>query len=150
MQRLNMNELKVPQEVIRQMAEEIDMGMVCFLNTDTMEYRSIMGRSYEYCGDGTEEINREICKEVDTWEHWAKIEPLESWDSFRIMENFIENCIPEKDGIKSRLWDALSKRKPFQNFKFIIDNSKYRQKWFDFKQSQLEQHVREELLYKIS
>jgi hypothetical protein len=33
----------------------------------------------------------------------------------------------------------------FQNFKIIIDNSPYRQCWFDFKQSRLEQFVAEQL-----
>lgn len=51
---------------------------------------------------------------------------------------------PDKDRIKERLWNALSKRKPFQNFEFIIDDSKYRQSWFDFKQSQLENYVMEQ------
>ena len=62
------------------------------------------------------------------------------------MERFIEICIPDNDMIKVRLWNAISKRKPFQNFKFIIDNSEYRQCWFDFKQSQMELFVQNQLL----
>jgi len=37
----------------------------------------------------------------------------------------------------------LANRKPFANFKNIIDNSDYRQDWFDFKKWYLQNHVKE-------
>ena len=37
----------------------------------------------------------------------------------------------------------MNNRKPFANFKNIIDNSgEFRQQWFDFKQKQLEKYVK--------
>ena len=40
----------------------------------------------------------------------------------------------------------LSKKKPFREFKFVIDNSgAYRQEWFDFKNRKLEEFVRNRL-----
>lgn len=138
---------KYPKELIKRIAGEIDAGMICFFNTDTMEYDSIMGESYDaYWSGDHDDLYQEVYEKVDSWEHSIKIEPPESWQSFKIMENFIENCIPDRDPVKSRLWNAISRRKPFQHFKFIIDNSQYRQRWFDFKQSQLEQFVIEQLL----
>jgi len=47
--------------------------------------------------------------------------------------------------LNARLTIALSERKPFRNFKFLIDNSTYRNKWFDFKEKELEKMVREQL-----
>ncbi len=38
-----------------------------------------------------------------------------------------------KSQFQDKLFDQLSNRKPFQNFKFMIDSSEYRQDWFDFK-----------------
>lgn len=139
--------LKYPQKVITNIAQEIDMGMICFLNTDTMEFDSVLGESYDtyWTGDHND-LYREVYDKVNNWEHSIRIEPLDSQQSFNIMERFIENCIPDNDTIKSRLWNAISKRKPFQNFKSIIDNSKYRQHWFDFKQAQMERFVLEQLL----
>lgn len=141
-----MSYLKYPKEIITNIAQKIDMGMICFLNTDTMEFDSVLGESYDayWTGDHND-LYREVYDKVDGWEHSIRIEPPESRQSFNIMERFIEDCIPDNDTIKSRLWDAISRCKPFQNFKFIIDNSKYRQRWFDFKQSQLEQFVLEQL-----
>lgn len=141
------NHSKYPQGIIRRIAQEIDMGMICFLNTDTMEYDSVFGQSYDaYYTSDYDDLYQEVYDKVAGWEHSIRIEPLESRESFQIMECFIEICIPDNDMIKVRLWNAISKRKPFQNFKFIIDNSEYRQCWFDFKQSQMELFVQNQLL----
>lgn len=141
------NYSKYPQGIIRRIAQEIDMGMICFLNTDTMEYDSVFGQSYDaYYTSDYDDLYQEVYDKVAGWEHSIRIEPLESRESFQIMERFIEICIPDNDMIKVRLWNAISKRKPFQNFKFIIDNSEYRQCWFDFKQSQMELFVQNQLL----
>jgi hypothetical protein len=138
---------KYPQEIIKAIAQEIDMGMICFLNTDTMEFDSVLGESYDaYWNGDHDDFYKEVYDKVDGWEHTVRIEPPKSRQSFQIMESFIEDCIPCKAPIKSRLWNAISRGKPFRNFKFIIDNSQYRQHWFDFKQSQLEQFVLEQLL----
>jgi hypothetical protein len=134
---------KYPKKLIKEIAEEIDVGMICFLNTDTLEMDSVLGQSYTIYGD--DDYSQEVYDKVDSWENVIRFEPLLSWQSFKIMEDFTESCIPDKDIVKSRLWNALSRRKPFQNFKIIIDNSPYRQCWFDFKQSRLEQFVAEQL-----
>ena len=60
------------------------------------------------------------------------------------MADFAENV----DSIKLResLINALNKKHPFQNFKWIIDNSgPYRQKWFDFKNQRLIEWVKDQL-----
>ncbi|MFT4222005.1 UPF0158 family protein [Dysgonomonas sp.] len=132
-----------PQEVIRNIAQEIDMGMICYLNTDTMELDSVFGSSYDAYGSGDyDDMYKQVYDKVNSWQHSICIEPLESWESFEIMERFIEEVIPENNGLKDTLVRAMSQRHPFRNFKFHIDNSPYRQDWFDFKQQQLEIHVR--------
>jgi hypothetical protein len=138
---------KYPKELIKRIAEEIDAGMICFLNTDTLEVESVLGESYTafVMDDVYEGYHQEVYDKVDRWENMIRFDPPVSWQSFKIMEDFVRDCIPDNDTVKSYLWNALSKRKPFQHFKGIIDNSRYRQHWFDFKQSRLEQLVSEQL-----
>jgi len=137
---------KYPKELIKSVAEEIDMGMICFLNTDTLEVESVLGESYNAYGDDDfKSFYQEVYDKVDNWGNFIRIEPPQPWQSFKIMEDFIETCISDDNSVKKRLWDAISKKKPFQNFKFIIDDSQYRQCWFDFKQSKLELLVLEQL-----
>lgn len=135
---------KYPAEVIGSIAEETGMGMVCFLNPDTLETESVPGASYgSYeCGD-FEGYYQEVYRKVDGWRNCIRIDPPEPGESFRIMERFIRDCIPDDAGIKGRLWKAVSGRKPFRNFKNVIDGSGYRQEWFDFRQVQLEQLVKD-------
>ncbi|MDR3140264.1 MAG: UPF0158 family protein [Tannerellaceae bacterium] len=138
---------KYPKELIKRIAEEIDAGMICFLNADTLEIGSVFGEGYDaFYDDDYKEFYQEVYDKVDSWENVIRFEPLLSWQSFKIMEDFIENCIPTRDALKSRLWNALSRKKPFQNFKIIVENSRYRQCWFDFKKSRLEQYVSEQLV----
>lgn len=137
---------KYPKKLIRSIAEEIDMGMICFLNTDTLEVESVLRESYNAYGDDDfKDFYQEVYDKVDNWVNLIRIEPPQSWQSFKIMEDFIETCISDDDSVKNHLWDAISKNKPFQNFKFIIDDSQYRQCWFDFKQAKLERFVLEQL-----
>lgn len=131
-----------PAGVISEIAEETGMGMVCFLNPDTLEIESVPGSSYgSYeCGD-FDEYYREFYRKVDGWQNCIRIEPMETGESFRIMERFIQYRIPEGDSVKGALSEALSGRKPFRNFKYVIDESEYRQEWFDFRQKEIERFV---------
>lgn len=143
------NYLKYPRQVITGIAQELDMGMICFLNTDTLEFEAVWGESdEEYEIGDVDDLYREVYDKVESWEHSIRIEPPEARQSFEMMERFIENCIPPGDARKNCLREAISRRKPFRNFKFLMDNSPYRQNWFDFKQAQLEQLVLEQLLDK--
>ncbi len=61
------------------------------------------------------------------------------------MEDFAEN-LNENKQLQGRLLYALNKRKPFREFKFIIDNSgDFRQQWFDFKNNWQQEFVEQEL-----
>jgi hypothetical protein len=51
------------------------------------------------------------------------------------MTDFIDTVADKK--VQDLLIIALNKKKPFWNFKYVIDNSgEYRQKWFDFKEQE--------------
>ncbi len=138
-----MDSPKYPAELIKQIAEDVDMGMICFLNPDTREVESVLGESYiaHWVNDF-----QDIYDKVDGWNNFVRIDPPESWQSFAIMEDFIGSCIPDGDPVKHRLSETLSRRHPFRNFKFIIDDSRYRQQWFDYKQSRIEEFVREQII----
>ena len=87
---------KYPVEVISGIAEETGMGMVCFLNPDTLETESVPGASYgSYeCGD-FDKYYQEVYRKVERWENCVRIDPPELGESFGIMERFIRDCIPD-------------------------------------------------------
>ena len=143
--------LEIPEEfekLLKPIAGSIDAGMNCYLNPKSLEIEEVpallVNDPHEYkmlTGFGTED---EELKHQN-WDKCYVFEPLGSNESFRIMEAFAENMGDEK--FREQLFYALNHRKPFANFKWKIDNSPYRQDWFDFKQKWLEGYVREELYW---
>lgn len=69
---------------------------------------------------------------------------MESSDSFRVMADFAEQLTDAN--LKDKLITALRRKKPFSNFKFLIDNaSEQRQSWFDFKNKPYFEWVEEQI-----
>ena len=132
------------KNIIKEIAENLDCGFNCYYNPNTNEIVTIPNFSHisdeeefkEIIQAGLEKVNKQKAD-------FVKFEVLESFDTFKIMERFVEQITDQQ--FKSELEDILQKKKPFQNFKYLIDNSDYRQKWFDFKQRELERIVENQL-----
>lgn len=135
--------LKIPEKfkvLIHNIAESIDSGFVCYLNPDTMKYVKVPCEFYDgFYLEDDDDIWQEELKKVDNWDKKIKIEPLKSHESFKIMEGFVDK-IPD-DILKNKLLNALERRKPFANFKNLIDYSDFRQEWFKFKQLYIEEFI---------
>lgn len=134
----------LPEETVREIAEMLDCGHVCYLNPDTNETVFIPNpASWEYFEE-PDMVTKELEK-VDSWERRIKLDPPESFESFQFMESFIDE-LPENESIlRNKLISALSHSHPFARFKAAIDNCPYRQEWFDHKQRCLEKYVRDEI-----
>ena len=141
--------VEIPEKIIGEIAEWLDCGMVCFLNPETGEVETTLGPSYDdyYAMDEDEEdsLEAEALSRIDSWERVVRIDPPESWESFQIMEDFVEQALPEECPLRSSLARALKGRKPFSHFKSLVDDSEYRSLWFDFKHKQLMELVRNQL-----
>jgi len=132
------------KNIIKEIAENLDCGFNCYYNPNTNEIVTIPNFSNISDEEEFKEIIQESLEKVNKQKtDFIKIEVLESFESFKIMERFVEQITDQQ--FKSELEDILQKKKPFQNFKYLIDNSDYRQKWFDFKQRELERIVENQL-----
>ncbi len=138
-------QLEIPQKfeaLVNPISQSIDCGQIVYINLDTMKTEDVSPdmedpEDFEMnYGDNDWATEPEFYK----WENTLRIAPLESNESFSIMEAFAENM--EDIKFREQLFYALNHKKPFANFKWKIDNSDYRQRWFDFKQHWLEGHVR--------
>lgn len=67
---------------------------------------------------------------------------MRSNESFQIMEDFVE-FVNDKT-LQNKLREALVRRKPFHNFKLLIDNSRYRDDWFEFQLEEAKKFVRKQ------
>jgi hypothetical protein len=132
------------QSIIRDIAQELNCGNECYYNPKTNEIIAIPDFSQISDEEEFKEIFREDLEKIkQKKKDFIKIETLESYESFKIMERFIEQV---NDQIfKLELQGTLLRKKPFQNFKHKIDQSDFRQSWFDFKQHELEKIVENKL-----
>ena len=125
------------QNIIKKIAQELDCGFDCYYNSKTNEIVTIPNFSHIADEDDFKEAFRADLEKVKKHQaDFMKIEVLQSFENFKIMELFVEQ-LPDKK-IQSELENVLANKKPFQNFKHKIDLSDFRQNWFDFKQSELE------------
>lgn len=127
---------------IKEIADQLDCGNRCYVNKETS---AILTTPDFDSGDSDEELWADILNELDeNWDKYVEIERLESHDSFNIMADFAENT--DSSELRNSLINALNKKHPFRNFKWVIDNSgSYRQKWFEFKNQRLIDWVKDRL-----
>jgi len=135
--------MEITQEQIKEIAEFLDIGMRCFYNKISGKILTCPDFNRNY--DADQEIWAEIIEEIDNnYMDLVEFLAMESYDSFGVMEDFTETI--DDVGLRSKLIYALSHRKPFQNFKWHIDNSgNYRQMWFDFKNERYIEWVKDQI-----
>lgn len=132
------------QNIINEIAQQLDCGNECYYNPRTNDLICIPNADLMATGDEDyyKEVFRDDLEKVRSQKKdLIKFEVLDSSESYKIMEDFKNQC--NDDDFKEKIEEVLSRRKPFQNFKFLIYNSEYRQDWFEFKQKELEKIVLE-------
>lgn len=137
--------MKLTEEQIKEIAEEIDTEMRCFYNVKTGKIEVIPDLDNNgWIGIDTE-LFQDILDELDeNWDDYFEFEKITSHESFEIMADFAETV--DNNELRNRLYNALNKPKPFRNFKWEIDDAgEYRQKWFDFKLQKLIEFVKNQI-----
>ena len=145
---LEENETSLHEETVREIAEMLDCGHICYLNPDTLEaVFTLNPGSWEYYEESEDDIK--LHEQVDSWERRITLTPPESFESFKFMEGFIDELPERESALKHKLVSALSQSHPFSRFKAVIDNCPYRQEWFAYKQKCLEAYVKDELAFNL-
>ncbi len=130
--------------IIKKIAQELDSGFNCYYNSKTDEIIAIPNFSQFSDDEDFKEAFSDSLEKVKKHKtDFIKIETLESFESFKIMELFVEQMSDQN--LKAELENVLANKKPFQNFKHKVDHSDFRQNWFEFKQKELEKRVENEL-----
>ncbi len=131
--------MKITSAQINEIAQMLEGGMYVYINRETLEMEFIPDLDNFGDLEPWEELHNKVTEEWDS----LVIEPMETWESFKIMENFIYE-IPDKN-FQQNLVGILNRKRPFAHFKAAIDNSDYRQQWFDFKGKMHEEYVMAQL-----
>jgi len=133
--------MKLTDNQIREIAELLECGHQCFVHkpTRTIEYHPDPLDSF-YDPEPWQDL---IDKIEENWNDYERFEKMDSSKAFRVMEDFVDSL--DNDDLNKRFEYALSRPKPFRNFKYEIDQSEYRQAWFDFRLNANIEWVKEQL-----
>jgi hypothetical protein len=132
------------QHIIKSIAQELDSGFDCYYNSKTDEVIGIPNFAQMSDEETFNEAFGADLEKIETQkEEFIKFEVLESFESFKIMERFVQQLSDKK--LQLELENVLANKKPFQNFKYLIDHSDFRQDWFDFKLKELEKILESQL-----
>ncbi len=134
--------MKFKEANIREMAEHLLCGNLCFLNTITGDFE-YHPAEMDLFPDEENPWQEVIDKLDNNWDDYIRIEPMNSSQSFAVMESFADQL--EADGFRKKLLAALSRPKPFRNFNYLIHESDFRQEWFDFREERNIEWVREQI-----
>lgn len=116
---------------VKSIAEDLDMGMKCYINKETREIKSLLDENDYY--DADPELWEAEYEIIETqWKDYSVIEKMSSRDGYEVMRSFLKKVTSKR--MKNNLVRALEGRKPFANFKFQVDKEEdTRQAWFKHK-----------------
>ncbi len=125
--------LQIADEMIKEIAEQLDCGMKCFYHIKTGALETYPDNSNEFYGSDDNPLQDVMDKIDEHYNEYIRFEGMESYESFIQMENFI-NEITDKE-TQHRFEEIILRRKPFQQFKNLLrDYSELRTQWFAYKE----------------
>ena len=131
------------KQQIKEISGQLELGFRAFYHKQTGELLFVPNE-FKYPDIDTSAWEDELDKLEEHFMDYREIEAMESRDSFQVMEDFTDQLSDTR--LQNQLYNALNKKHPFREFKFIIDNSgEQRQKWFDFKDKRYYEWTEEQL-----
>lgn len=135
--------MEITAKQIHDIAQDLQTGLKVYINLDSLELKSIL--DFEDSFGNTDIWEEELEQIENEWTNYTTISKMESWEAYKIIEDFVEKVQDQR--LKEYLIKILNRKSPFANFKAEVESSSHRQKWFDFRDNQYENYVREQLEY---
>lgn len=140
--------LTFTKEQIKEISEQLDCGFRAFYHKQNGELIFVPNED-KFDSMDTDAWQEEQDKLDANFTDYQEVDAMDSNESFRVMADFAEQITDRK--LQGELIHALEKKKPFREFKFVIDNSgEYRQHWFDYKNKRQFEWTEEQLNLKSS
>ena len=136
--------IAITAETIKDIAQEVEMGMLCYYHIATGDLECVPDElkghsSYE------EAFWKDSLKKIKAnRKQYICFEGMESNESFRMMERFVEDIKDAKT--RHQFQKTIALKKPFGNFKQLLyQYPALQQEWYSFKDEQYTQHVQQQL-----
>ena len=135
--------INVTAETIREIAEQLDCGFRAFIHK-TSGRLLFMPEEDSFLDEGMDAWSEELEELESNDTDYYEVDKWTSREAFELMQSFAGQLTDHS--LKSRLMGALERKKPFREFKYVIDSTDdARQQWFDFKGKWQEDFVARQL-----
>ncbi|MDN3204948.1 UPF0158 family protein [Algoriphagus sediminis] len=136
--------LTLNKEEVDLIASKLLKGMVCFYQLDK--------KKIFYMPDDEDYFDYELTPQEETLldnveespENYAEFTKLEPAQEHQMMQDFVDRFVNEKT-LAEDLVDALAKPKANTAFKYVIDESKYKADWKEFRRNRYTDWVMEQV-----
>lgn len=124
--------IKLTNQQIEEIASDLDMGFKVCIHKTTGEILNFPDELRMDVDPDEDAFVDDREKYENNSDDYIEINAMSSTESFEVMESFTQQVSDRV--LQAKLYDALSKNRPFRRFKDIVDNEgDYRASWFEYK-----------------
>ncbi len=136
--------LSLTEKEVDMISTQLLKGMVCFYQIDKKKIHQMPDDEDYFNYDLTEE-EEDILDEIeDDPENFAEFTKMEPAQEHQMMQDFVDRKVKER-GLAEDLVSSLTKPKANTAFKFLIDGSKYKNEWIEFRKGKYNDWVKEQI-----
>jgi hypothetical protein len=122
--------IEIKPETLKEIAEYLDMGMLCFYNKTNGEIESYPDGLED---SGLEDDWAEVTDKIAAFPgNYVQIEKMHSHEAFKVIESFIDTI--NHTPTHNKFIEAISHKKPFAQFNNMLSYyPDLREQWFIYK-----------------
>jgi hypothetical protein len=136
--------LSLTEKEVESISNQLIKGMICFYQIDKKKIYHMPDDEDYFNYDLTseeEDILDEIDENPDNFAEFTKMEPGQE---HQMMQDFVDRKVKER-ALAEDLVNALSKPKAVTGFKFLIEESKYKNDWIEYRKGKYQDWVKEQV-----
>lgn len=128
------------EEKIRMIADLVDSGEKVWFHVHTHEVLSHPDPGHHSFSSEWDYLVEDVMDQVFLdYDNYIEIPPPDPSTSYRIMAEFADTVSDVR--FRARLLDALGGKKPFRFFRNAVEESPFREEWFDFLDARMQEYV---------
>lgn len=136
--------LSLTEKEVDHITAQLLKGMVCFYQLDKKKIHQMPDDEDHFNYDLTE-IEEDLLDEIEeNPDNFAEFTKLETPQEHQMMQDFIDRKVKEKN-LADDLVNVLAKPNASTGFKFLIEESKYKAGWIEFRGDKYSDWVKEQV-----
>lgn len=136
--------LSLTEKEVDHITAQLLKGMVCFYQVDKKKIHQMPDDEDHFNYDLTEDEEDLLDEIEEDPDNFAEFTKMESAQEHQMMQDFIDRKVKEKN-LADDLVNVLAKPKASTGFKFLIEESKYKSEWIEFRKDKYSDWVKEQV-----